>query len=237
MTVRVGIAPDISDEGVVSVEANCTEALEQAGAEPVILDPRGPAPLAGVHALMLCGGAFDIPPDWYGALPRGRVDAPREARSSFERLALEAADAARLPVLGICGGAQLMAVCRGGTLVQDIANELPNALEHEQSARAHEPVHPVSLAEGSCLARVLGCVSLSVNSTHHQSVGSCRGGVDAVGWAPDGIVEALEDPSREFWIGVQWHPEKLRDRNARRLMDAFVRAARSWVREGTQSPG
>ena len=130
-----------------------------------------------------------------------------------------------------------MAVCRGGTLVQDIASELPNALAHEQSARAREPVHEVSLAEVSRIARVLGCGSLSVNSTHHQSVAGCRGGVDAVGWAPDGVVEAVEDPSREFWIGVQWHPEKLLDQNSLRLVQAFVRAARAWIREGTQSPG
>ena len=105
----------------------------------MILDPRASAPLAGVHALMLCGGAFDIPPDWYGAAPRGRVDPAREARSSFERRALEAADAVRLPVLGICGGQQLLHVVLGGRLIQHIPDEVPGALEHEQPNPRAEP--------------------------------------------------------------------------------------------------
>ena len=95
----------------------------------------------------------------------------------------------------------------------------------------------MKLARESQIARALGCLSLSVNSTHHQSVAECRGGVVAVGRAPDGVVEAVEDPARDFWIGVQWHPEKLRDPDSLRLAAAFVRAARRGNSPGTQSPG
>lgn len=220
----IGIAPDIDASGHASVERDCVEAVERAGGR-VRLIVHEDRLRDGCDALLLGGGAFDIPPGWYGEQPRARVDPPREARSRLERALLGAAEARGLPVLGICGGAQIMAVCRGGSLVQDLATEWPGALDHERGQESERTVHAVRLAAGSRLAGLLGARDLAVNSTHHQSVRRAGEGVEVVGWAPDGVVEAIEDPAWRFWIGVQWHPERLAEAHARRLLGAFVAAA------------
>lgn len=197
-----------------------------------MLTPDRAGELAELDALMLCGGAFDISPDWYGQAPVARVDPPRLARSLLERTLLKAAERLGLPVLGVCGGAQLMAVHRGGTLVQDIESQCAQALDHERGSESARAVHAVSLAPDSLLARWIQAPSLEVNSTHHQCVDRPGHNVVAVGWSPDGLVEAIEDPARPCWVGVQWHPEKLRDPASERLLCGFVRAAR----EGQVSP-
>ena len=221
--IAIAVDPDPSGSG--SVEPPYLEALVRAGAEPrSITTPEGEWD-RGLAGLLVCGGAFDLPPEWYGQEPRARIDPPRELRSRLERALLERADALRTPVLGICNGAQLMAVVRGGTLVQDLAALYPGSLDHEQSHVRDRLVHPVELVPESRLARLLGETRIGVNSTHHQSIDRPGRGVRVVGSAPDGVVEAIEDPSREFWIGVQWHPERLPAAHAERLFSAFVEAA------------
>jgi putative glutamine amidotransferase len=174
----------------------------------------------------LCGGAFDIPPAWYGQTPRARIDPPREARSRLERALLVAAEARGLAVLGICNGAQLLAVHRGGALVQDLRSERPGALDHERGAERTRVVHAVEIAPGSRLAALLAAREIGVNSSHHQSIDRPGRNVSVVGRAPDGVVEAIEDPDLTFWVGVQWHPERLRDAASRALFDAFAAASR-----------
>ncbi len=183
--------------------------------------------LERVGGLLLCGGAFDIPPAWYGQTPRARIDPPREARSRLERALLGAAEARGLALLGICNGAQLLAVHRGGALVQDVRTERPEALDHERGAEPTQPVHAVELARASRLAAVLGAREIAVNSSHHQSIERAGRNVSVAGRAPDGIVEAIEDTHAPFWIGVQWHPERLRDGPSRALFAAFAAAARA----------
>jgi putative glutamine amidotransferase len=220
----IGIAPDVDAAGSASIEPDCRRAVERAGGEIRVLAPQTHL-CDGCDALLLCGGAFDIPPAWYGEVPQARVDPPREARGQHERALLAAAEARGTPVLGICGGAQLMAVHRGGSLVQDLATQWPGALDHERGGESRRTVHAVRLAADSRLATLLGAHELAVNSTHHQSVRRPGAGVLAVGWAPDAVIEAIEDPSRPFWIGVQWHPERLAEAHAARLLRALVEAA------------
>jgi putative glutamine amidotransferase len=177
-------------------------------------------------ALLLCGGFFDIPPERYGQSPSARIDPPREHRTDLEQTLLEEADRTGVPVLGICNGAQLMAVFRGGTLVQDLATLCPDALDHERSDVRERAVHPVALSPDSRLALLLGQTSIEVNSTHHQAIDHPGRGVRAVGRAPDGVIEAIEDPAHPFWIGVQWHPERLAAAHSMRIFEVLVEAAR-----------
>ncbi len=224
MSPLVGIVPDFEPDGRIAVEPDVLAAVEASGGEPRIVSA-WPSD-GGFDALLLCGGPFDLPPDWYGQQPVARIDAPREQRSRLERELLQVAEAEGLPVLGICGGAQLMAVHRGGTLIQDLETLRPGGLDHERGAERCSKVHSVRLVADSGLARITGGTELAVNSSHHQAIDRTGRAVRAVGWAPDQVIEAIEDASLRFWIGVQWHPERLADADSEALLGAFIAAAR-----------
>lgn len=198
------------------------DAVRAAGGLPLIVPPGtevGPSLLAGMDAVVLTGGAFDIHPRHYGQAVHGRLDAPSEDRTTTElALARHCLDH-DLPVLGICGGLQALAVAAGGTLIQDLGSQVPGSLEHEQPTDPATGWHPVA-AEGA-LAGWLGAV-LQVNSTHHQAVDD-PGPFAVAGRSPDGVIEALVLPGHRFCVGVQWHPELLGDG---RLYDALITQAR-----------
>ncbi len=169
-------------------------------------DYTGSWEVGGSALIDITGGHFDIHPQHYGRAATSRLDATDAARTDME-IAL-ARDCIRLeiPVLGVCGGLQVLAVASGGTLVQDILTEHPGALDHEQPTDPTEPWHPVQLDAASRLAS-MGEV-IQVNSTHHQAVED-PGEMVVTGRAPDGICEVIELPSHRFCVGVQWHPELL----------------------------
>ncbi len=188
------------------------DAIVAAGGQPLLLPPVLPdvATLAGllerVDAVVISGGAFDIHPRHYGQDAHGRLDAPDDDRTGLELALVRAALDLDLPLLGLCGGMQAMAVATGGSLIQDIATELPASLPHEQAADPALPSHPVDLSPGR-LRELLG-PTVPVNSTHHQAVAD-PGVFTITGRAPDGVVEAIELPGHRFAVGVQWHPELL----------------------------
>jgi len=209
----------------VWLDESYVQAVRDAGGVPVLAPP-GEVPidalLARVDAVLLTGGHFDIHPSLYGAEVSGRLDRVEPDRTSLE-LGLAAACLTRgVPVLGICGGVQAMAVAAGGTLIQDLPRP-PHGLEHEQPTDPATPWHPVRLDPGG--ARWLGA-EVDVNSTHHQAVATPGAGLEACGWSPDGAVEMIWAPEHPFAVGVQWHPELLGDL---RLYRALIEAARPLV--------
>lgn len=217
-------------------------AIHESGGRAVLITPDAPAPdvLDGIDGIMFTGGS-DVDPALYGEAPHPTTKV-KPQRDAAELLLLRAALAADLPVLGVCRGMQLMAVAYGGSLYQ----HLPDVLGHE----GHRPVpapwagnpeergdgdggrrasgssmkfghHPVRLLPGSRAHAILGD-EVTVNSYHHQGVRD-PGGLTPVGWCPgDDLVEVLEDASRTFVLGVQWHPE---DTDDFRVFGAFVQAA------------
>jgi putative glutamine amidotransferase len=207
---RIGLTLD-ADAGRARyvLEARYVDAVLAAGGLPILL-PHAPdaagAYLALLDGLVVTGGAFDVPPELYGEARRPACGPSKPERTAFERDLVEAALAARLPVLGICGGMQLMNVVRGGTLHQDLVADVGIA-GHEQPAPKDVPSHDVAVGPGTHLAALVGSGTLRVNSTHHQAVKDAGAGVLVSARAPDGVIEAIELPDLPFALGVQWHPE------------------------------
>jgi putative glutamine amidotransferase len=217
----IGITPDMGETSArpgrpslprYELKQAYSDAVLAAGGLPVVLpysDDEASAREAVelCHGLIISGGAFDIPPELYGRRAGGRLGPLKRGRTRYEHRVLRAALAADVPVLGICGGMQLLAVELGGTLYQDIGDEVPGAFDHEQKTDPREPGHSARVLPGSDLAAIVGTHEIRVNSTHHQAVKDPgRARVSAV--APDQIIEAIELPGK-FVLGVQWHPELL----------------------------
>jgi len=210
-----------------ALRENYMSAVTTAGGLPVAL-PLFPQLAADymphIDGLLITGGAFDIDPSLYGDTTQHETVSLRPRRTQTESAYLSAALAQNKPVLGICGGMQLMAVALGGTLIQHIPDSCPHALPHEQPNPRNEASHAALVTEGTLLARITSTSRMAVNSAHHQAVRTPgRMVVNAV--AEDGIIEGVEDPSYRFCLGVQWHPEFGIDLSDRKIFNAFVQAA------------
>ncbi len=165
-------------------------------------------------------------PALFGAASRHPTVTTKDRRTAFELAAARGALARGMPVLGICGGQQLLNVALGGTLIQHIPDEVPDALPHRQPNPRDEPGHEVRIVAGTLLHRIAGTDRLGVNSAHHQAVKDAGPGVVVDAVAEDGVVEGIEDPRRRFCLGVQWHPEFEINMADRQIFRAFVEAAR-----------
>jgi len=212
-----------------ALRENYCEAVAEAGGLSVLLphEPERARDYLGLlDGLIVTGGAFDVDPALFGAKTKHQTVATKDRRTAFELAICKDALAQDMPVLGICGGEQLLNVALGGSLIQHIPDEVPNALAHEQPNPRTEPGHKVTIAPGTLLHRITGIGEMAVNSAHHQAVKDAAPGlvVDAV--APDGVIEGIEDPKRRFVLGVQWHPEYRLSDGDRRIFAAFIQAAR-----------
>lgn len=208
------------------------EAIRRAGAVPLVIPPMDHAAiealLDGLWGLCLSGGP-DLEPASYGAPAHPALGPTEPELDRFEIALVRAAEARDMPVLAICRGLQVVNVARGGTLTQDLPSERPSHIEHRQAQAASTPTHDVSLQDGSRTADCLGVTELRVNSFHHQAVDVLGCGLHAVGWAPDGVLEALEATDRSFTVAVQWHAESMtRSPEQDRLLTAFAGAAVSY---------
>jgi putative glutamine amidotransferase len=214
------------------------KAVEQAGGQPRVLEVgQSPRDILGTLDGLLLTGGGDVDPAWYGEDRHPSLHDAEPGRDEFEiDLARRAVDA-DLPVLAICRGAQVLNVASGGSLVQDIPSavktELPHTIQQPQDAVAHD----VTVIPGSRLAQALGPAVIAetcrVNSRHHQAMKTLGRDLVVSATAPDGIVEGIEVPSKQFCIGVQWHPENFwHTGEFSPLFDAFLAAARERASAG-----
>jgi putative glutamine amidotransferase len=181
-----------------------------------------------VDGILLPGSPTDIDPARYGEQPHPRLGRPYPERDATDFTLLEYGEKADLPILGICFGAQSLNVFRGGKLIQDIPSQIGEAVAHDDHGDASKPArHLVRLDKESMLARLAGAGAVEVNSFHHQSVQEAGKDLRVSAVAPDGVIEAVEDSSRKFVIGVQWHPERGWHENpfSRALFKAFIEEA------------
>lgn len=234
-TPVIGLTVDWEDGGGYSklpwyaLRENYAQAVSRAGGLPVLL-PHEPehaqAYLERIDGLLVTGGAFDVDPALFGAESRHESVVLKEARTDFEMAMTRGAMARDMPVLGICGGQQLLHVALGGTLIQHIPDAVPGALAHEQPNPRTEPGHDVSVVPGTLLHRIVGLETLPVNSAHHQAAADEPAGVVVNARASDGVIEGIEAPDRRFCLGVQWHPEYAISPGDGRILAAFVAACR-----------
>ncbi len=230
MSALIGITCSI-DEQVDRFQLNAAylDAIETAGGVPVLLAGGcGTAQevLARLDGVLFTGGV-DVDPAYFGEAPLPGLGEVSPRRDSFELELCRAAYRAKVPALGICRGCQLMAVALGGDVYQDLPSQMPAALQHVQRAPRGHKSHAVAVTAGSRLAAVAGADSLRVNSFHHQAVRRLPEGAAVCAVAPDGVIEAFEDPGHPFWLAVQWHPEGLwrEDDSALALFRSLVKAA------------
>lgn len=186
---------------------------------PVQDDPA--ALIDRVDALLLPGGDDFLPEDQ-------RVDQDLFTPVSPQQLAFDRGLLLRalergIPVFGICYGAQLLAQHFGASLHYHLPDDLPEAHDHQLDEATQR--HGLLVEAGSQLARLLGAGPTEVNSLHHQAIADPGGVLSVCARSPDGVVEGIEHPGRDFCVGVQWHPEKLSDEASASLFEGFVAAA------------
>jgi len=192
------------------------------------------AALDGVGGLLLTGGG-DVDPALYSETAHATFDPAESGRDRFEISLITLARERGLPIFAICRGVQVLNVAAGGTLVQDIPSQVPGALSHRLQVPPHQAMelaHEVWIDKDSLLARVMrerlsDTDACDVNSRHHQAVRQIAPGFVVSATAPDGVIEAIEDPSLPFCLGVQWHPENFfRTGEFRPLFEGFIDASK-----------
>jgi len=189
------------------------EAIESAGGIPVHL---GLIPkqdyiaevMSGLDGILLPGSDSDVDPARFGEQPHQRLGTIVPEKDETDLLVLVEAEKNNIPVLGICFGMQVLNVSRGGSLIQDIASQVPESHKHERNGAYDNYLHAVEVTDDSYLAPLVAGGEVRVNSSHHQSVNRVGRDLAVGAKAKDGIIESIQDTrSGRFVLGVQWHPE------------------------------
>jgi putative glutamine amidotransferase len=216
---------------LVLLQQSYLNAIMQAGGVPVLIpslvaNDGWEALYARLDGILFSGGG-DIGLQHSPGDPHPRIDDVDPERDSVELKMLNAAASEGKPFLGICRGCQVMNVALGGTLYTHIPDQLPNALDHSYPGNMRTVlVHQVKIEEGTHVAEIFGEPIIKVNSLHHQGIKAVPPSVRVAGYAPDGLVEAIELPEHPFGLAVQWHPEWLTDQaGTRNMFKKFIQAA------------
>ena len=216
-----------------------SEAVEAAGGAPVhisLIPERDyiSAVVAELDGVLLPGSDSDVDPLRYGAEPHPALGSVHPVKDETDLLVLEEIEKRGLPLFAICFGMQVLNISRGGTLIQDIASQVPAAIKHQQGAPRDRQSHAVKVGKASLLSSLALSERALVNSHHHQAVAKLGKHLVATAWSSDGLVEALEDsrPDR-FALAVQWHPELgwQKDSLSQALFARFIDAAKEKIRE------
>lgn len=212
-------------------------AAAMAGAAPVLiplLDDE-PEALRGAYEAcdgILLPGGVDVDPKYFHEEPHAKLGRIDPARDRVEMQLTRWAKEDKKPLLGLCRGLQVMNVTLGGSLYQDLESQYPEAIKHDYFPnygfdRDHI-AHEVNVERGTRLLYAMELDRIPVNSMHHQGIKELASGLAPSAYAPDGLIEAVELASDQFFVGVQWHPEvfDMTDPHTRHLFREFTDAAR-----------
>lgn len=252
MTFRpiIGIACDLeNNSSYYKLPITYRLAVEKAGGLPVLLPATDhPEVRSGylnlIQALLLPGGD-DLDPQLYHQEPHPRTRESDRLRQKFDLAMLAACEKIAMPVLAVCMGCQTLNVLRGGDLIQYIPeyprlHSLPHSSDPAISGDRNA-WHQVEMEPAAKLTSICGQSRMEVNSRHRQGIGRLGKNLRLAAWTADGIIEAIEDVSLPFCIGVQWHPENLSGPAGDRLFNALVQAAADYAEsrqaENMESPG
>jgi len=230
----IGITLDFENNGGYSkfpwyaIRENYLTCLNQFGAIPFPLFHQNSVNqyfLKALDGLVITGGNFDINPNLYAENNRNSKNI-KEKRTNFEIEIFNKFLETSKPILGICGGEQLMNVASGGDLIQDIDVSIQTKIKHEQPNPRDEVSHEISITKDSKLFNIINNKIIKVNSAHHQSVKNLGKDFVSSAVAPDNIIEAIEHTKHPWCIGVQWHPEFLITKNDTSIIKDFVAHAK-----------
>mgnify|MGYP001185273040 FL=1 len=239
----IGITLDSEQPGSYSnfpwyaLRENYIEAVSHAGGLPLALPHEMDwvdKYLDLIDGLVVTGGNFDVDPALFGDKKRHSSVTTKKNRTHFEIRIIKGALERNMPILGICGGQQLLHVVLGGRLIQHIPDTIEKPLAHEQTNPRNEPGHDVFIKKGTLLHRIVCADTLEVNSAHHQAALDEPVGVTINARAKDGIIEGIESNNYDFCLGVQWHPEFDINEGDRKIFKALV-AASGKVNECTKT--
>lgn len=233
----IGLTHSIQqDEKRLMMPMSYSNVVREAGGTPVLLpitrDEEVIASYAELVDGVLFSGGEDVDPSFYGEEQLWACGDVLPLRDEFEiklaRILLEKYP--EKPVLGICRGEQVLNVALGGTLYQDLKSQLPGCIAHQQHQIAPYTSHKVAIDAGSKLHEIYGDTQIMANSHHHQAVKDIAESLVVTAKAADGVIEGFEKPDHPYFVAVQWHPERLVEReenaNHKRLFKSFVDACR-----------
>ena len=228
--ILVGVVPSLEEPKKLAVSQDYVDAVLRAGGLPVLFpmtdeEEKLRTLLDRVDGLLLIGGG-DVEPALYGEERMPCCGESSSRRDAMELPICRMALADRKPILAICRGLQVLSCALGGTLYQDLGEQLHTELRHQRHDQPADPVHTAEVRPGTLLASVVGEGTLPVNSRHHQGIRVPGAGLLVNAVAPDGVIEGIEYPQNPFVLGLQWHPESLSARYPahQKLFDAFVAA-------------
>lgn len=211
----IGITCGTSDKDAndSKIFNNYIYAIEDAGGTPIVLPlsqkESSFSDYIGVIDGLLLSGGVDINPSYFGEEPipeLGRVDSARDKIELF--LSVKALEK-NIPIFGICRGIQTLNVSAGGTLYQDISSQIPDTINHRQSANDSSFTHPIEIKSNSKLSDIMRSTEIMVNTFHHQAVKDIAPNFEVSAISSDGVIEAIESTVHPYAIGVQFHPERM----------------------------
>ncbi|WP_105617385.1 gamma-glutamyl-gamma-aminobutyrate hydrolase family protein [Vallitalea okinawensis] len=237
MSTYIGIFPDTNDiNNKIELNKDYYNAIVNIGAIPIILPYADQVKLKDVLQIVdgvLLTGGDDIDPAFIDEEPLrslGKVNPERDIRElSIARYCLEE----EIPLLGICKGMQVMGIACGGQLYQDIYSQrTTHTIQHQQKAPSWYGWHEIQLEQDTNLYGIIQKTSVRVNSFHHQGMKACGELLKVCARSKDNLIEAIEHPEHPFYIGVQWHPERmfLKSSEQQQLFKAFFKCAKNYRR-------